>query len=92
MLLLYSLPLKFFYLFSFENVLFIGVAFIGDKIFYEKILNKINNHPNIRYKYYDMENNIGVGIGRYYAAQLYNNEDYFFITKIYSISLVAHKK
>ena len=60
-----------------ENI-FVGIAFVGDQIFADKIKNKFKNIKNISYSYDNFKNNIGIGRSRFLASQLYNNETYFF--------------
>ena len=59
-----------------ENIYF-GVACIGDKDFFDQIKNELKDIKNIKYGYYDVDGNLGLGFGRNIAASFYNNEDYF---------------
>ena len=55
----------------------IGIAFIGNKEFYEKVLEESSQYTNIVSNFYDLEENLGVGRGRSLATSMYNNQDYF---------------
>lgn len=55
----------------------IGIAFIGNEPFYNHVLQKTKEYKNIKHKFYELENNLGVGKGRHLASLMYDNEDYF---------------
>jgi hypothetical protein len=55
----------------------IGIAFIGNKEFYEKVLEESSQYTNIVSNFYDLEENLGVGRGRSLATSMYNDQDYF---------------
>jgi hypothetical protein len=55
----------------------IGIAFIGNKEFYQNILDESSHYTNIVSQYYDMEENLGVGRGRSLATAMYSGQDYF---------------
>jgi hypothetical protein len=58
---------------------YMGVAMIGKKEFYEEISKKYENNKNITFKFFELnEDTIGVGNGRHLARSLYNDQDYFF--------------
>lgn len=59
-----------------DNVV-VGVACIGNKEFYENIRKNYEHIKNIKIKYFDYENNIGIGKARNLAASQYDNEDFF---------------
>lgn len=65
----------------FENAdspesIYIGIAMMTGKDYYEKESVKFLNNPNISIEYFDVEKNKGVGIGRHNAASLYSGQDY----------------
>ena len=55
----------------------IGIAFIGNKDFYQKTMEQCSEYSNITTKFYELKNNLGVGKGRSFATSMYNNQDYF---------------
>lgn len=57
----------------------IGIAFIGNKEFYDSIVEKINiyGYKNIKHAFYPLRKNLGVGRGRHLAQSMYAGEDYF---------------
>jgi hypothetical protein len=59
------------------NDIYFGIVCTGDEPFFEKIQNELKNIKNIKYGYYPVEGNLGIGIGRNLAALFYNDEDYF---------------
>ena len=60
---------------AFGNIV-IGLEYCGDIKQRDDILSVIKNKP-IRFIYTPEENNVGIGMGRNNAANLYNGEDYF---------------
>ena len=54
-----------------------GIAFIGDPIFYNNIKEKFEKFNNIKMQYYDFKNNYGVAKSRILARSMYAQEDYF---------------
>lgn len=58
---------------------YMGVAMIGNKDFYEKINKKYKDNKNITIKFFELsESTKGVGNGRHLARSLYDDQDYFF--------------
>jgi len=55
----------------------IGIAFIGNKEFYEKIIEETSDYTNIKHSFHELKTNLGVGRGRRLATNLYENQDYF---------------
>jgi hypothetical protein len=55
----------------------IGIAFIGNKKFYDNILEDIGHYSNIVTSFNELKGNLGVGRGRSLATSLYDNQDYF---------------
>ena len=54
-----------------------GIAFIGNKEFYQNVLEESSHYTNIVSQYYDLEGNLGVGRGRSLATAMYSGQDYF---------------
>lgn len=57
--------------------IYIGVAFIGNELFFKKTKEDLKEITNISYRYEKLENNIGVAKGRIFASSMYNDEDFF---------------
>jgi len=56
---------------------YIGVAMIGDEIFFEKISTHFGERKNLTLSFFPFENNFGIGKGRNLAASLYSGQNYF---------------
>jgi hypothetical protein len=56
---------------------YVGVAMIGDELFFEKISNYFGDKKNLQLSFFPFENNFGIGKGRNLAASLYSGQDYF---------------
>ena len=59
------------------ETIYVGVAMIGKKDFYEFVKSKFTHMPNIRFSYNNLQNNYGTGSGRILSNELYNGEDYY---------------
>ena len=59
-----------------ENI-HIGVAFIGNKEFCDKVTGETSMYSNIVTSFHEREGNLGVGRGRSLATNLYSGQDYF---------------
>lgn len=60
-----------------NNEINIGIAFIGNVDFYEKIKEKYKEYSNIRMVYSSVSDCFGVGKSKNLSASLYSGEDYF---------------
>lgn len=60
------------------NDIFIGVAFIGDEVFANKIKDQFKHINNMSYSYNSFQDNIGIGKSRFLASELYGGQTYFF--------------
>lgn len=56
----------------------IGIAITGNRYFAGHIKNVFQDYPNVRISDITYIEGMGVGAGRYFAAELYDGEDYFF--------------
>lgn len=63
---------------AYPQEIYVGLACMTDKEYYEKILQEFGNNPNITIKWFDqsIEENIGVGVGRNSAIEMYNGQDH----------------
>lgn len=60
-----------------QNDVHIGVVIIGEDRLYQDFIENFKDNKNIKVKFYNYENNIGIGKARTLVKNLYDNEDYY---------------
>ena len=56
--------------------IFLGIAIIGEKDYYEKVIEEFKDNTNIKISFHDYKNHLGTGIGKKLPINFYNKEDY----------------